>query len=53
MAANSLVKINTGLFKEWMTAITYVTKAGTLLEEIDGCNYSGKTSRLSLKKSGA
>ena len=51
MIASSPVKITTLPFKEWMTPILSMTKKDTLLEGMDGCNYSGEINRLPLKKS--
>ena len=51
MTASSPVKITTLPFKEWMTAIVSMTKKDTLLQGMDGCNYSGEINRLPFKKS--
>ena len=38
MSASFLVKTNTVHFEEEKTAILSMTKANTVLEEMDGCN---------------
>ena len=50
MTASSPIKINIEPFKEWMVIILFVTKTDTLLQGIDGCNWSGEINRLFFKK---
>ena len=49
VTASSPVKINTLPFKEWMTASLTVTKTDTLIQGMNGCNYSGEISRIPFK----
>ena len=49
MTTSFPVKINREHFKEWMTAILSVTKTDTLLQGMDGYNYSGENNNNVIK----
>ena len=53
MTVSSIVKINTGHFKEWITVILSVIKTDALLQGMNDCNQGGEINKMTLQKSNA